>query len=92
VRATDRAGLLYRLTAAIAAEGLDVTSARIETLGNDAVDSFYVCNPSGSPVDAEQRERVEAALVAVTRGAGDPDSLRAAPDSFRAADTPGRFH
>src|SRR3712207_9097804 len=33
VRATDRAGLLYRLTAALAAEGLDVTSARIETLG-----------------------------------------------------------
>ena len=53
VRAGDRAGLLYRLTAAIAGEGLDVTSARIETLGGDAVDSFYVCNPSGSPVDAE---------------------------------------
>ena len=55
VRAGDRAGLLYRLTAAIAGEGLDVTSARIETLGADAVDSFYVCNPSGTPVDAEQR-------------------------------------
>ena len=41
---------------------------RIETLGADAVDSFYVGNPSGSPVDAEQRERVDAALVAATRG------------------------
>jgi [protein-PII] uridylyltransferase len=69
VRAGDRAGLLYRLTAAIAAEGLDVTSARIETLGADAVDSFYVVNPSGSPVEPEQRERVDAALVAATRGA-----------------------
>ena len=38
-------------------------SARIETLGADAVDCFYVCNPSGSPVDPEQRRRVEAALV-----------------------------
>ena len=47
VRAGDRAGLLYRLTAAIAAEGLDVTSARIETLGADAVDSFYVVQPLG---------------------------------------------
>ena len=65
----DRAGLLYRLTAAITGEGLDVMSARIETLGADAVDSFYVCNPSGSPVDADQRERVDAALVAATRGA-----------------------
>ncbi|MGZ4667501.1 MAG: [protein-PII] uridylyltransferase [Blastococcus sp.] len=68
VRATDRAGLLYRLTAAIAGEGLDVTSARIETLGGDAVDCFYVCNPSGSPVELEQRRRVEAALAGATRG------------------------
>jgi [protein-PII] uridylyltransferase len=81
VRAGDRAGLLYRLTAAIAGEGLDVTSARIETLGADAVDSFYVCNPSGSPVDAEQRERVEAALAAVTRAPGAAE--------LRTADTPG---
>ncbi|MEX5720070.1 [protein-PII] uridylyltransferase [Geodermatophilus maliterrae] len=69
VRATDRAGLLYRLTAALAAEGLDVTSARIETLGADAADYFYVCNPAGCPIDAEQRARVETALVAATRGA-----------------------
>jgi [protein-PII] uridylyltransferase len=72
VRAGDRAGLLYRLTAAITGEGLDVTSARIETLGADAVDSFYVANPSGSPVDPDQRQRVDAALVAATRGASAP--------------------
>jgi [protein-PII] uridylyltransferase len=70
VRAGDRAGLLYRLTAAIAGEGLDVTGARIETLGADAVDCFYVCNPSGSPVGPGQRERVDSALVAATRGGG----------------------
>ncbi|MGK5112161.1 MULTISPECIES: [protein-PII] uridylyltransferase [unclassified Geodermatophilus] len=69
VRAGDRAGLLYRLTAALAAEGLDVTSARIETLGADAADHFYVCNPSGTPIDVEQRSRVEAALAAAVRGA-----------------------
>ena len=68
-RATDRAGLLYRLTAALATEGLDVTSARIETLGGDAVDSFYVCNPTGTPVDEAQRRRVETALVEATQGA-----------------------
>jgi [protein-PII] uridylyltransferase len=72
VRAGDRAGLLYRLTAAIAAEGLDVTSARIETLGGDAVDCFYVANPSGTPVDQGQRERVDAALAAATRGVAVP--------------------
>ncbi len=68
VRAGDRAGLLYRLTAALGAEGLDVTSARIETLGADAADYFYVCNPAGGPIDAGQRGRVEAALVAAARG------------------------
>ena len=60
VRAGDRAGLLYRLTAAIAGEGLDVTSARIETLGGDAVDSFYVGNPRGRRWTPEQRARVDA--------------------------------
>lgn len=69
VRAGDRAGLLYRLTAAIADEGLDVTSARIETLGADAVDCFYVANPSGDPVDPEQRRRVDAALAGAMRPA-----------------------
>ena len=69
VRAGDRAGLLYRLTAALGAEGLDVTSARIETLGADAADYFYVSNPAGCPIDAGQRARVEAALVAAARGA-----------------------
>jgi [protein-PII] uridylyltransferase len=74
VRAVDRSGLLYRLTAAIAGQGLDVTGARIETLGGDAVDCFYVCNPSGSPVDPGQRERVDAALTSATRGAGAADT------------------
>ncbi|SOD92987.1 [protein-PII] uridylyltransferase [Blastococcus haudaquaticus] len=82
VRAADRAGLLYRLTAAITGEGLDVTSARIETLGADAVDCFYVCNPSGSPVEPDQRRRVEVALVAATVGAASAEELRG-------ADTPG---
>ena len=93
VRAGDRAGLLYRLTAAIAGEGLDVTSARIETLGADAVDCFYVCNPSGSPVDPEQRARVDAALVAATSGSttdggagGQGDRAALASGT---ADTPG---
>jgi [protein-PII] uridylyltransferase len=92
VRAGDRAGLLYRLTAAIAGEGLDVTSARIETLGADAVDCFYVCNPSGSPVGADQRTRVDAALVAASRGAGPDPEERAVPHARGGrggTDTPG---
>jgi [protein-PII] uridylyltransferase len=92
VRAGDRAGLLYRLTAAIAEEGLDVTSARIETLGADAVDSFYVCNPSGSPLESAQRARVDTALVAATRGNVPEPAARAAVHTGRGTagtDTPG---
>ena len=85
VRAGDRAGLLYRLTAAITGEGLDVTSARIETLGADAVDSFYVANPSGSPVDPDQRRRVDAgADRRHPRGVAEQDAIAAGR-----ADTPG---
>jgi [protein-PII] uridylyltransferase len=68
VRAADRAGLLHRLTAALADAGLDVSSATVETLGADAVDAFYVCDPAGTPIDAAQRERAEQALVAAAGG------------------------
>jgi [protein-PII] uridylyltransferase len=84
VRAGDRAGLLHRLTAALAAEGLDVTGARIETLGADAVDSFYVWSPSGAPLDDEHRARVDRALVAAASGTA-PEPVAAGAD----ADTPG---
>jgi [protein-PII] uridylyltransferase len=76
VRAGDRAGLLYQLTTALADEGLDVTSARIETLGADALDSFYVCDPAGRAMSPERRRRLEAALIAAARGvAPDPAAL-----------------
>ncbi|MPQ97276.1 [protein-PII] uridylyltransferase [Modestobacter sp. I12A-02628] len=79
LRAGDRAGLLYRLTAALADTGLDVVSAHVETLGADAVDSFYVADPTGTPIDAGQRARAEAVLVAAARGeAPDPTDLGAA--------------
>jgi [protein-PII] uridylyltransferase len=83
VRAADRAGLLHRLTAALAEAGLDVSSATVETLGADAVDAFYVHDHSGAPLDAGGRERAERALVAAARGVA-PD-----PATWRKADTPG---
>jgi [protein-PII] uridylyltransferase len=82
VRARDRAGLLYRLTAALTEEDLDVTSARIETLGADALDSFYVCDPLGTAMDPGRRKRIEAALMAAALGVA-PD-----PAAEGKADTP----
>jgi [protein-PII] uridylyltransferase len=83
VRAGDRAGLLYRLSAAITEQGLDVTAARIETLGADAVDCFYLSNPSGAPVDQEQRRRVDAALVTATNGSREPEATPPGGDAAR---------
>jgi [protein-PII] uridylyltransferase len=82
VRAADRTGLLYRLTAALAGAGLSVSSATVETLGADAVDAFYVGDSSGQPIGGGQRTRAEGALVAAARGEA-PD-----PAAWGKADTP----
>jgi [protein-PII] uridylyltransferase len=42
VRAADRTGVLYLACAALAAQGLTVRSAHVDTLGPQAVDVFYV--------------------------------------------------
>ncbi len=62
----DVPGLLYRLTRALSDMDLDVASARIQTLGGDAVDTFYVTGPGGEPViDPEHQREVERALLHV---------------------------
>jgi [protein-PII] uridylyltransferase len=50
VRAADAVGVLYRVTRALAASGVDVSSAKVSTLGHEVVDSFYVRDASGSKV------------------------------------------
>jgi [protein-PII] uridylyltransferase len=47
VRAPDAPGALHRITAAIAAEGLDIVSARVSTIGGAVVDTFYVRTDEG---------------------------------------------
>jgi [protein-PII] uridylyltransferase len=49
VRAHDEPGLLWRIGRALGECGLDVRAARVETLGAEAVDAFYVVDSSGSP-------------------------------------------
>jgi [protein-PII] uridylyltransferase len=46
-----------------------VTSARVETFGGDAVDVFYLANPSGTPLDGDRRRRIEESLAAAASGA-----------------------
>jgi [protein-PII] uridylyltransferase len=58
VRAADGVGVLYRITAALTACGLDVRSAKVLTLGHEVVDTFYV-----NPVPVDQRSGIEEAVL-----------------------------
>jgi [protein-PII] uridylyltransferase len=53
VRAHDRPGLLYDVTAAIASTGADIRSAHVSTLGAECVDVFYLTDSDGSPLEDE---------------------------------------
>jgi [protein-PII] uridylyltransferase len=53
VRAHDRPGLLYDVTAAIASTGADIRSAHVSTLGAECVDVFYLTDRHGSPLEEE---------------------------------------
>ena len=60
----DTPGLLYRITKAMAEMYLDVRSARIQTVGDDVVDTFYVVDAAGAKVtDPEVQHEVRRALM-----------------------------
>jgi [protein-PII] uridylyltransferase len=64
VRTHDADGLLHRLTQVLADEHLDVRSARIQTLGAEVVDAFYVVDADGNTIDdPARRSEIEAALI-----------------------------
>jgi [protein-PII] uridylyltransferase len=62
VRAPDAPGALYRITAVLAAEGLDIVSARVATIGGAVVDTFYVHGPDGGPIPDEELGAAAGAL------------------------------
>jgi [protein-PII] uridylyltransferase len=64
VRAHDAQGLLWRIGRALGECGLDMRAARVETLGAEAVDVFYVTGADGRPVtDARTRGQVAAQVL-----------------------------
>ncbi|MFI6500902.1 [protein-PII] uridylyltransferase [Nonomuraea typhae] len=68
VRAHDRPGLLWRIGRAFGECGLDVRAARVETLGAEAVDVFYVVDRAGRPLsDGAQRTQVRDLVLAALR-------------------------
>ncbi|MBO0713887.1 MAG: hypothetical protein J2P59_03945, partial [Acidimicrobiales bacterium] len=70
VWAANAIGVLYRITRALAREGLDIRHAKVLTLGHEVVDSFYVIDQSrGKLVDPERLQRLERAILAELSGA-----------------------
>jgi [protein-PII] uridylyltransferase len=64
VRAHDAPGLLWRIGRALGECGLDVRAARVETLGAEAVDVFYVVDAGAQPVkDAGIRGQIAATIL-----------------------------
>lgn len=54
--ARDRVGLLSEVTRVLRENGLSVTRAGVSTVGDQAVNVFYVRDPSGNPVDMKTVE------------------------------------
>ncbi len=53
VHAADTFGLLYWITQALSELRLTIRSAKIQTFGPQAVDSFYVCDAAGAKLAAD---------------------------------------
>jgi [protein-PII] uridylyltransferase len=69
VRTVDRAGLLYALGRALAAQRLSIRSAHISTVAGQAIDTFYVTEADGSrPDPARARVAVDALTLAAGGG------------------------
>ena len=69
VRAHDAPGLLWRVGRALGECGLDVRAARVETLGAEVVDVFYVTDGDGKPLaDGELRRAIAHSVLAALGG------------------------
>jgi [protein-PII] uridylyltransferase len=64
VQAPDGIGVLYRVTQALLEVDLDIVSAKVQTLGSDAVDAFYVRDRDGAKVtDSAYLAEIERAVL-----------------------------
>ena len=65
VRAADRLGLLYAITGVLHELALDIHLAKVDTLGAEVVDAFYVLRENGRRIEAEDEiERIVARITA----------------------------
>ncbi len=62
VHTADRIGVLYRVTRFFAHMRLDLRSAKIQTIGPEAVDTFYVSRAGGAEIDRRLRDEIVKGL------------------------------
>ena len=74
VAAPDSLGLLYWITEALVRSGLHIAQARVQTLGDHVVDSFYVHDGTGGRIT--DADRLESIAAAVRRAASIPAAPR----------------
>jgi [protein-PII] uridylyltransferase len=77
VWAANAVGVLYRITRAIARQGLDIRHAKVLTLGHEVVDSFYVVDPAtGKLTDPDRLHGLEVAILSeLAAGSSSPASV-----------------
>ncbi|HEY7438347.1 MAG TPA: [protein-PII] uridylyltransferase [Acidimicrobiia bacterium] len=63
VRARDRMGLLHRITHVLWLAGVDIRRARVSTLGQDVIDTFYLRGLGGRSLDESALDRIRDALL-----------------------------
>ena len=64
VRGPDSIGFLYRVTRAFVELDLDIARAKVHTLGDDVIDTFYVLGPDGAKItDPEYLAEIEIAVL-----------------------------
>ena len=64
VRAHDEPELLFRITSALVAADSVVTGAKIDTLGSEVVDAFFVTDRLGSPLSEGHADAVRTTVQA----------------------------
>lgn len=74
VWAPDRIGLLYDITSIMADMSLSIAHAKVLTLGDDVVDSFYLTDLEGMPISDQQTlVKLSAALTEMFSTGGVPN-------------------
>ena len=63
VRAPDAIGVLYKITHALAELDLDIHSAKVQTMGAEVVDSFYVRDRAGAKIGPDGLRELERAVL-----------------------------